>query len=477
MGEPDAQGTKAQRISLTGLSNEDGHVEIQLSENALEARADFFPPTGAGKALDPDYLSVALERVNIVHGLDWDTVQTQAMECNLAHKIIRSVLIAKGDSPVSEIEEYFEMNPAFRVWPKMPDGEVPRVDYREISPFVIVKKGQKLAIRRAKVFGQDGKNIHGEIIEKTITRPDSARGGANTISDKDAIYAACDGRLIENKGELIVEEILAIKGGIDYKTGHVIFPGDVIIDGPVADGFKIYSGASIVAKQTLDASDVVSKKDLIVAGGIVGRLGGYIRVGNEVRAKFIQNCRIAARGAVFVGGAIINSQVFTMDRVDLGDKGKILGGEIYAIHGIKALAIGSERSRQTKIHCGIDFTVQQELERTNERIRVVSLKLQRLREKMGKQTGGAPVPSGPAAAEYQGIEERLVKDLEASNAKVSHLLGKLDTDENASIEVSGDVAADTLIEICHVALWIEKPLSKVRFTLDKAKGAIVIGKL
>ncbi len=471
MSEPQEQDRETQRITLTGIGNEDGRIEIVLDEQALEARADFYPPTGAGKALDPDYLSAALERVNIVHGLDWDSIQTQAMECNLEHKIIRSVLIARGDPPVEEVDEFYEMNPAFRVWPKMPDGEVPRVDYREISPFVIVKKGQKLAIRRERTFGEDGKNIHGQIIPKTIRHPETARGGSNTVTEKEAIRAGCDGRLIENNGELSVEEILTIKGGIDYKTGHVVFPGDVVIDGPVADGFKIYAGSSIIAKQTLDASDVVAKKDLLVAGGIIGRLGGYIRVGNEVRAKFIQNCRIAARNDVHVTGAIINSQVYTMGKVDCGDKGRIIGGEVYAIRGIRAADIGSEHGKQTKIHCGIDFTVQQELEKMNERIRVVSLKLQRLRETLAR---GIP---HEREAGYREAEQNLAKDLEKTNLRVAELLGALDADENACVEVSGTTAANTLIEICHVALWIEKEISKTRFKLDKTKGCISIEKM
>jgi uncharacterized protein (DUF342 family) len=112
-------------------------------------------------------------------------------------KIIRSVIIAKGENAKDEIDEFYEMNPAFRIWPKLPDGDVPRVDYREISPFIIVNKGQKLAILRQKIYGEDGKNVLGEIIEKKIKRPESARGGINTITEKNAIYAACDGRLMK----------------------------------------------------------------------------------------------------------------------------------------------------------------------------------------------------------------------------------------------------------------------------------------
>lgn len=453
------------------FGNEDGKIEIHIDEKALLATADFFPPVGNGRPLDNDYISAIIERANIQYGLDWERVQTHAMEANLNQKVIKGIIIAQGDGPVEEIEEYYEMNPAFRVWPKLPDGDVPRVDWREVSPFIIVKKGQKLAIRRPKVYGNNGKTIHGDLIEMSIKKPESVLGGTNTNTDEKAIYAACDGRLVEEKLTLSVEEVLAIKGGIDYKTGHIAFPGDIILDGPVADGFRLYSGGSILAKQTLDASDVVSKKDLVVAGGLVGRLGGYVRSGNEVRCKFIQNCRLAARGSVIVGGGIINSHIYSMDKVDCGEKGKIIASEVWAINGVKALNIGSEKGKQTKIHCGIDFTVQQELERVNERIKIVSLKLQKLREKIAQDA------SSSMLKKMKDLELVLLGDLEKSNTRVGELLAKLDSNDEAKIEVLGTATRGSLIEICHVALWLEEDVSKSCFVLEKALGKISIEKL
>ncbi len=65
----------------------------------------------------------------------------------------------------------------------------------------------------------------------------------------------------EKDGELSLRNPLN-KRGINYKTGHVIFPGDVIIDGPVADGFKVYSAAHNL-QTDFDATDVVAKKILL----------------------------------------------------------------------------------------------------------------------------------------------------------------------------------------------------------------------
>lgn len=456
---------QAEKTTILGSAKDDGTLSIAFSENDMEARADFFPPVGAGQALTPDYIASMLDRLNIVVGVDWELIQNSALECNLNRKPIRDVVIARGTPPVEEVREYFETNPAFRKWPLLPDGNVPRVDYREISPFVLVKKGQILAKLRPKKEGKDGRNVHGDPIPKTFAKPESASGGPNTRVVGDAIVASCDGRLVEKGTELTVEEILEVKGSVGYKTGHIMFPGDVVIAGTVADGFKVYAGGSIVSKQTFDATDVVAKKDLIVAGGVVGRAQASLKVGGCIRAKFIQNCRVASRGPVIIGAAVINSRIYTMDKLDLGDKGRIVGGEIFAVQGVRAAGIGSESGASTKIHCGVDFTVQQDLDKANEQMRVYTQKQAKLRELMAQDAEADPAKAA--------LDEKLREAIAKLALRASNLLGALDSNDQAVVEVSGEIRPGTLIEICHVAFFADQTFKKVRFRLDKSFGRVV----
>lgn len=81
-----------------------------------------------------------------------------------------------------------------------------------------------------------------------------------------------------------MNEVLEIDDDVDYKTGHINFPGDVIIRGEVKDGFKVHSRGSIFCAKTLDASEVISGKDLIVQQGIIGRNKGIIQVEGKLKA-------------------------------------------------------------------------------------------------------------------------------------------------------------------------------------------------
>lgn len=457
-----------QQTTITGQHENDGKIVIIVDESKIIARADFYPPLGQGKPLAPDYIASMLDTLQIVYGIDWNTIQEAALECNLNHRVVKDIIIAKGDEPTAEIPEYYELEEAFQTAQKAIDRDAQRIDYRSIASYIVVKKNQKLAHRKERIPGMEGKTIQGELIPAPIERNETYTAGKNTIKTADAIIAACDGRLIIQDHELMVDEILEVKGSVGYGTGHIIFPGDVILEGNVADGFKVYSGASIIAKQTFDATDVIAKKDLIVAGGIIGRGQNTIKVGGTVKAKFIQNCRLASRGPIQVSSAIVNSIIYTLDSLDLGEKGRIIGGEFFTIHGLKAASIGSETGKTTKIHCGVDFTVQQELDKLNEQFRILSQKREKIQNLLKN-----PALEAEKKAALEQFAEQIDEQMRLISNKLTDLLPKLNADENASVSCLGEIAQGTLIEICHVALFIDKPIRKVIIHLDKTQGKLV----
>lgn len=466
-------------VSGYDARRDDGAVRIIVSDDALEARGDFSPPIGDGRPLDPDGVATALAQANVVAGVDWDAVGEALLDANLNRRLVRGILVARGQAPVEEVQEYFELDPAFRHWPALPDGDVPRIDFREISPFIVVRRDQVLAEFRPKIPGSVGADVRGAAVPFTVRRPESCRPGRNTHQSPEAIIADCDGRLVEKGGELTVEETLSVKGSVGYGTGHIVFPGDVVIDGPVADGFKVYAGGSIAAKQTMDATEVIAKKDLIVAGGLIGRGRAMVRVGGTLRVRFIQQCRVACRGPIVAGLAVVNSQIYTLQSLDLGDKGHLVGGEVFAVHGVRAAAIGGAASPAAKIHCGVDFTVQQDLDRANERLRLIALKLGRLRQLIAEAetpASAAPPDDRERTAQLEAwsrTQAKLAAEQATAASSIGELLGKLDVDETAQVEVHGDIAPGTLIEICHVAFFVDKPLRKVRFRLEKEKGRLI----
>jgi uncharacterized protein (DUF342 family) len=444
----------------------DGHIEVTFSENDIEAKGDFYPPLGSGRPITSEYIDTILARLNLVYGVDRNTVTEAALKCTAEHRIVKDVLIARGDYPVPEVPEYVQLNPF--LGQNAPAGSG-RIDYRSRSPFIIVKKDQALAKQKSRKPGRAGKNIHGAAVPYETAKPEGVTGGVNTRMEGRLLLSNINGQMVLGKGVVSVSDTLTIRGPVGYNTGNIIFPGDIIIEGTVSDGFKIYSGGSVTIKQTFDVTDSITKGDLSVAGGIIGRGRALVKVGGCLKTKFIENCRVACRKTVTVDSEIINSNVFTLETLDLGDKGMILGGEMYAVKGIRAGGIGKDSGKATRIHCGIDFTAEQEKEKNNNILRLAAAKLERIRSIME-----APeAVSGEKQAKLGELARRLQDEQQKAQAAVAELMGRIITDEQAAVEVTGEIAAGTLIEICQVALFVSAPLKKVRVRLDRENGKLV----
>ncbi|MDR2767295.1 MAG: FapA family protein [Treponema sp.] len=466
---PEDGADQTNRVLLLAGGRNDGNVSVLFSGDGLEAKADFYPPVAGGRPLSAEYIVSALDRLNVIEGVLWDNIQETVTDCNLNHHLIRDVVIARGKPPVNELAEYFQLNPNLHYASRQAeDGG--SVDYKSFSPFTIVKKGQALAKLKSRKEGRDGRDIHGVTIPHATVRPPSVSGGTNTRNDGKFIYAEINGQLIEEKGVLNVCDSLVIKGAVDYRTGHIEFPGDVEIEGPVSDGFKIYSGGSVTIKQTFDVTDVITKTDLTVLGGIIGRGRALVKVGGSLRTKFIENCKVACRKDVFVDADIINSSVFAMEKLEMSDKGVIVGGDIYAVRGIKAGGIGRKSGRATRIHCGVDFTAQQEKERCNNNLRLVAAKLAKLKELVEQETAAG---ESARLAKMDELQKRLEEEQKNLSARLTAILGRINSDDEASVEVSGEIVPGTLIEICQIALFVTDPLKHVRIRLDRALGKLV----
>jgi len=320
--------------------------------------------------------------------------------------------------------------------------------------------------------GREGTNVHGEAIKFQYTKPTSVSGGENTRMDGRLLLSNINGQLSIKKGVINVQDSLVIKGPVGYGTGNIFFPGDVEIEGPVSDGFKIFSGGSVTIKQTFDVSEAVTKKDLKVAGGIIGRGRATLKVGGELKTKFIENCRVACRKTVNVEAEILNSNVYTLETLEMGDKGRIIGGEIYAVMGIRAAYIGKKSGRACRIHCGIDFTAEQEREKTNNILRNLAVKAARLRELINDRT-----TSSGKKEKLEVLLRNISEEQYKAQAKISDLLGRLNSYDKAVIEVKGDIVPGTLIEICQVALFVTEQLNKVRVRLDRENSRLITEKL
>jgi len=446
-----------------GESN-DGYAEVVINADRTRAIAHFYPPIPGGAFLMAPVFKGKLAEAGITHGIDHEAVDEGIFKANSTHESVRDVIVAQAVEPVTEIPEHFMMRKEFIDRKPEIDPNAARIDWHDLSAFCIVDQKEPLARRVAAVTGKPGMDIYGTEIPFRVEKMTEFSAGENVVELEKGLFAGTSGRLsVSRDGDVSIENVLELKKGVDFTTGNITFPGDVVIRGKVADGFKIYAAGSIAAAEVLDVTEVVCKKDLIAQSGIEGRSRGALRVGGSIAARYIQNCKVAARGDISVTGSIVQSKVYTMGTVRMGETGKLVGCEVIAIGGVQALEIGSAHGAKTWVRCGTDFTVQQELDIANEQLKVLAVKIQRAEEVYEEE----PLPD---IAKH--IEELKARKAEII-ARIPAVLPRIDRNDAAFVEVFGTAFPGTEIEICHVTYTVTQPEKGLRYSLDKSKGAIV----
>jgi uncharacterized protein (DUF342 family) len=457
-----------ERVTVPATAKTDGHIIVTFLGNDMEVRADFIPPYGEGTPITSDYIRTLLVRLNIIYGIKREEIEKTALAVNLSKCPQTDVLIAQGIPPVPACPAHFVKNKHLdMVRPTIEDDK--QTDYRKFSPFVIVKKEQILAVVVPAVEGRPGKDVHGEEIPFEPLDPPKLEAGENTYADDKYLYASIAGQLLDHGGVLSVTNKLIIQGDVNYNTGDIHFPGDVEINGSVADGFKVHVGGNLRVKQTFNATDVVAKGNIEVLGGIIGRGQATLKAGGDIKAKFVENCKVAARGNITINAEILNASIYTMETLNVGDRGFIIGVEVYAVHGMRCAKIGKTAGRACKIHVGIDFTLQREIDKKVDQLRLYHTKL----EKIKMFISAADDITGERYQKMIELRNKLDVEINRLSAIIDDLQTKVVVDEKAAVTVTGEISQGTLIEICQVALFVDEPLRRVTLKLDKTLGRIV----
>ena len=223
----------------------DGFAEVSIAPDKLTVTGTFHPPVSGGDFLTYPNVVAKLEENGIITGVLHDVIQETIFKANTTHDTISDVVIARGIPPVTEIPEHFVIRKDLIERKPEIDPDASRVDWHAVSAFSIVKAREPIARRIATVPGVSGQNVYGEQTPFEARKMPVFSAGTNVIDHEKGLFAGKSGRLsISSDGVITIEEVLLLKKGIDFTTGNIVFPGDVIIQGKIADGFKEIGRAS-----------------------------------------------------------------------------------------------------------------------------------------------------------------------------------------------------------------------------------------
>ena len=120
----------------------------------------------------------------------------------------------------------------------------------------------------------------------------------------------------------------------------------------VRDGFALKCTGTAWIAGSIESS-VVAGGDVVVSAGITSLGRTVCAAHGEVRAKFINNANVHAKGGVEVITEISNSRVITARKVQAREA-SIIASYITAVGGLECLSIGADSHVRTVIEVGFE---------------------------------------------------------------------------------------------------------------------------
>jgi uncharacterized protein (DUF342 family) len=394
-------------------SPEDSYADIHITEDQMSATLTLHPPKHGGALLTEYQLREKIASVGISVGI----LDPVIMACIRAPEFLIPIQFAKGIPPIpgrdGEIKIYFRSDNK----PHLEEDEHGRMDYKNIEMIQSVKPDVLLAEKIPPKPGQAGKTVTSTLIPCQVEKEVEWILGKNVISRDGKLYSTIAGRpVLERTGEIRVDEVINLEA-VDYSTGNVDFPGTIIVEHKIGDGFSLTTSGSIIINSSVGKAYLRAKGDIVISGGFMGRGEGFIESEGNIYVRFVEQGKLSASGSIFIEEASMHSELSAKDSIQvMGGRGEIIGGTVIAGNSITCEKLGAVVETKTKVAIGTPPELLEELNRMRHELvekegtlRKVQLTLQKLSEQSQKR-------------ELKADEKEMISKLKDANDKYTNLL-------------------------------------------------------
>jgi hypothetical protein len=282
-----------------------------------------------------------------------------------------TLLVAEGRLPVNAEDGRFEWSPELAERLARPDDKQ-QVDYFSLNEIITVAAGSYVGrlippkdhVPGVDVFGQE--RPAGKLRGTAVKLGPGVRLASEGSHE---VVATASGRVVEEHGQVRVYEVLNIPGDVDFASGSVDACVDVVVRGTVRSRFKVRTTRSLSVDRVIEAADVEVGGDISVRGGIFGQdRAARVQAGGRVTVQLLNEANVRAGGDILFNKELINSQVHTLGHL-IGERGTIIGGQVYAREGLSVRVIGSEAGVLTSVAVGIEAEALRQARELERRVR------------------------------------------------------------------------------------------------------------
>ncbi|MGE5340878.1 MAG: DUF342 domain-containing protein [Candidatus Omnitrophota bacterium] len=328
-------------------------VNVEISDDEYTAYISIIPEPGVPLLLNE--FGPLLKSHGVVFGFKKETMISIVNKYKNGEGVDH-VIIAEGIRRVPGVKPEIEYKFDTSFSPR--EIEPGKTDYREISKYRTVKKGQLLVVKKRFKKPIDGIKVTGDRDLTPQFEDIPVLTGAHIVKEEDNDYirysSELDGVLIFRNNELSVYPELKIAGNVDFNVGNIDFDGNVKIGRDVLPDFTIKSGGNISVMGSALACMLHAALSIEVKEGIVGKNKGEIHSGENLTAGYIENSIVHAESDINVRTGIIGSQVTCGGKLIMETlKSRVVGSTVQSVKGIVVHNAGSPFDNATTLITGI----------------------------------------------------------------------------------------------------------------------------
>lgn len=450
-------------------------IRVLVSDDMLSARISFYPGINIDK--QTQYQDVVFN-LTVKHKISPVYINEKALKeaIDLLNEgyIVENVLICQGMPPVqgkdANIEFLFEKP---NIKPKLlPNG---KVDYKEFTKFILVRKDQLIIKRTPPDKGKDGRDISGNVIKANegVDKSIEVVEGVYSNLEKTEYRSKYNGHIVLSDNTISVLPMLQVDGDVDMRIGNVRFEGTIHVTGNVQSGFIIDSD-DIIVEGVVEHAELKARNSIVIKTGVKSIIDkGSIKAGGNISVGYCENANISAGGELSIEKYCFNSDIEAAQMSAVGKDTIISGGELRIFSKLHVTNLGSKNSGKMEINLGYSPVLQNKAEKVKVEINQLSESLEKINDVLSKLNIQDPkIQNNPKVKMLLDSSDAFKRRLPLLEKKYNELMRKSVCD-TPKIIVENVIYPGVELNMLNISRTIKSEMSRVEFTYNELSREII----
>lgn len=462
----DADGKEVKILDFNEGVDDNPIIEIKVTQDQMKAYLLLIPFINGTKLIN-QHIEALLREQKIIYGIKKETISELISKQNEYNE----QLIAEGTPCVpgenASLQFYFSTQGIDIKPQELSDGSV---DFYNLNLIQTVEAGKMLVEKKLPKSGTNGTTVFGEEKKASPGKDIRLPNGQNTQNvDNTKLIATKTGHVVYANKKVNVLSSYEVRGDVDFNTGNIKFPGNVVVFGDVKNNFEVEASGDVEIHGNLEGT-VKTEGNLMVKKGIV-RGKAYVK--GSIYARYIENGVAESNASIIVTDAIMHSVNKAVQKVIVGGKkGLLVGGTCCAGEEIRARNIGSNMGTGTILEVGIRPEARQEYKEIHQKLAAVTsdyaktnqiLKtLQEMKQKMGELSEDKK----EILMKYTRLQYHLSQEIEELNERKNELEIVFLNMEKAKVIVEEQLYTGVTIYMGKATFTVFDEMRRVVFTLE-----------